>query len=1033
MTTSETSGQPYPGLRSFRRDETHIFFGRDSTINDMVDRLALHRFLAVTGTSGSGKSSLVRTGLLDALDRGVLTRAGINWRVADFRPGARPLAAMAVALSEATGTACSDKERRLIETRLARGPRGLVDWLDEIHLPAQTNLLLLVDQFEEIFRFRQGETSDDIDAFVALLLASAKQREKPIYVVITMRSDFLGECAQFTDLAETINDGQFLTPRLTREQCEQAIEGPAAVFGGSVEKALTTRLLNDMGTNADQLPLMQHVLMLLWQTAEGAGAGRPKLTLAQYEKLGGIGASAGSRVEAGGQEERSHGALNDHADKIYSELTGAQQRLARILFRALTVSEGASGRDVRRPTELREVADIAAVAPSELIPVVEAFRAPGRNFLTPFPPAPLAPDTTIDISHESLIRQWLKLREWTRLEFESAETYRHLEKKAVLWKQGDEEPMRMPYLGVVLAWRDGEHPNATWAARYGGAFDTAMEFLDRSQDEEQKRSDRRRQREEEELRHKLRTEAAERRVRRTSSALAASIVLLVTIVALASLWQRQSQIAGSNFRLLLDGIVQTVRSVQQGYVSSSINLDLALKLLNDTNALVRKLPTESEEPEARHAQLLVFDGLSETYTMTGDVTLALDAAEQELGIAGSLVRADPNHDEWQYDLAKSYLRIGAARTEMGDLIDVTDKSKTRTPELNASTALRKFLEIMQNLASKNPAYEEWQKDLSKGYDRMGDVLQSIGDLDGALTNYRRRLDVVTRNNLADTYWQWDEAISRLNIGDILLAKGELDAATAEFRALQSITAKLVEADKSIGRWRWTQALGRERVGDVEMRRGRAKTALEEFDAFLTLSKQLVEQDPANSNWQRGLAIAHERMGDAYLAQASALDKTGDDDEARAMRDNALGVYEEDNRIAKSLVDKFAKSLVDKNASNTTFRRDLSISEGKIGDALFALKNFDAALERYRGYSKLASALVREDPANADWQRDLAISYQRIGDTLRVTGATADAKETFRKCLSALAKYGKPVKSYDPRNSRPENIGQYCSETLAGLE
>src|SRR5690242_7321444 len=106
--------QPYPGLRSFRRDETHIFFGREGTINEMVDRLAAHRFLAVTGASGSGKSSLVRTGLLDALERGLLTEAGIDWRIADFRPGNQPLAALTSALVEAIGGTFSADERAVI-------------------------------------------------------------------------------------------------------------------------------------------------------------------------------------------------------------------------------------------------------------------------------------------------------------------------------------------------------------------------------------------------------------------------------------------------------------------------------------------------------------------------------------------------------------------------------------------------------------------------------------------------------------------------------------------------------------------------------------------------------------------------------------------------------------------------------------------------------------------------------------------------------------------------------------------------------
>lgn len=507
--TTDAQGEPYPGLRSFRRDETHIFFGREDTISEMVDRLAEHRFLAVTGHSGSGKSSLVRTGLIDALERGLLVEAGTEWAVADFAPGGQPFTRLTAALAKAVGREFSPVELGLIEAKLARGPMGLVDWLDEIGFDPETNVLLLVDQFEEIFRFRQGQIGDDIDAFVQLLLASAKQpgrkERRRIYVVITMRSDFLGDCARFTDLAETINDGQFLTPRLTREQCRAAIEGPAAVYDGHVEPALVTRMLNDMGGNPDQLPLMQHVLMLLWQEARERGSKTPELTLADYQRLGGIGNRDAQLDESAdaprpsflrrlfGRGRRKaaddadpskrivNGALSDHADAVLATLTPPQQAIAAGLFRALTQSEGAGGRDVRRPVRLSQAAAITGASVNDLIAVIEAFRAPGRNFLTPLPPVPLTPDTTIDISHESLIRQWVKLREWVREEFQSAEQYRYIERRAKQWKVGLGNLLARLDLAIARTWRRDEKPNKAWAERYGTAFDLAMDFLRRSE------------------------------------------------------------------------------------------------------------------------------------------------------------------------------------------------------------------------------------------------------------------------------------------------------------------------------------------------------------------------------------------------------------------------------------------------------------------------------------------------------------------------------------------------------------------------
>jgi hypothetical protein len=243
----------------------------------MVNRLAQHHLLAVTGTSGSGKSSLVNAGLIEAVEIGLLAEAGAVWRIAQLRPRDRPMAELAAALVTALGDERYENDIELRRAALERGPLALVEQLTERPLPGGGNLLIVVDQFEELFRYRGLAGREEAEAFVALLLATAGQRAVPIYVVLTMRSDYFGECAQFEGLAEVISDAQYLCPRLTREQITAAIEGPAAVFGGRVDPLLVSRILNDMGTNPDQLPLMQHALMRLWDDAKARGQAAPVL------------------------------------------------------------------------------------------------------------------------------------------------------------------------------------------------------------------------------------------------------------------------------------------------------------------------------------------------------------------------------------------------------------------------------------------------------------------------------------------------------------------------------------------------------------------------------------------------------------------------------------------------------------------------------------------------------------------------------------------------------------------------------------
>ena len=269
---------PFPGLRPFREEEEYLFFGRERQVDVMVDKLAVRRFLAVVGTSGSGKSSLVNCGLRPALRRGGMASAGSAWRMAQFRPGGDPIKALARTLAQPGvlftgldfgGEALED----MVEATLGMSNLGVVDLFEQAQLAGQANLLLIVDQFEELFRYRQQQASGSSSgpnptderavAFVNLLLEAAKS-EHPIYVVLTMRSDFLGDCARFSGLPEAVNEGQYLVPRLTREERRAAITGPIAVGGGEISPVLLTRLVNDVGDNPDQLSILQHALNRTW-------------------------------------------------------------------------------------------------------------------------------------------------------------------------------------------------------------------------------------------------------------------------------------------------------------------------------------------------------------------------------------------------------------------------------------------------------------------------------------------------------------------------------------------------------------------------------------------------------------------------------------------------------------------------------------------------------------------------------------------------------------------------------------------------
>jgi hypothetical protein len=254
---------PFRGLLPFEEEHAALFFGRDREIRDVAARLESRRLLAVTGVSGSGKSSLVRAGVIPMLKAGLVPKLGTQIHVAIMKPRGGPLFELAWVLTAALG-------RTITIEDLTGTTYGLVDALKP--LPADESILLVVDQFEEIFAYRKQHLVADrgagADRFIALLLRATAQTEVPIYVMLTMRSDFLGECAVFRGLPEALNEGHYLVPKMTRQQLQEAIEGPLGALGVGMHPSVLQQLLNECEEEPDSLPVLQHLLRRMFE--EGA-------------------------------------------------------------------------------------------------------------------------------------------------------------------------------------------------------------------------------------------------------------------------------------------------------------------------------------------------------------------------------------------------------------------------------------------------------------------------------------------------------------------------------------------------------------------------------------------------------------------------------------------------------------------------------------------------------------------------------------------------------------------------------------------
>jgi len=463
-----SSFNPFPGLRSFQSNEKHLFFAREKEISSLLKILEKNRFLALIGPSGSGKSSLVRSGLIPALQAGHLAHAGSSWRMAGLNPGDSPIHNLTKSLVKAgmnPSESANPLSLSLANAVLRRGALGLADFVADSGLTRDGNLLILVDQFEELFRFEkeQRQGREEALAFSRLLLLAAQQKQAPIYIIMTMRSDFLEYCADFPGLIEAINRNTFLVPRMNRTQRSQAIKGPVAVGGGHISKRLVNQLINDMGEHSDPLPVLQHALMRAWSYWETHHDQNEPMDLEHYQAVGGM-----------------KEALSRHAEEAYRDLEDGRLRFcAEKVFETLTYM-GQGGRGMRRPSRIDELAEIGGIEIEEVKAVVECFRGPGRSFLRPSISHTLQADTVVDISHESLMRVWTRLADWGDAEMRAARIYKRLVISASRYHEGLSGLWRDPELQTALRWKEEFKPTPAWGVRYDPTYERAMLFLETS-------------------------------------------------------------------------------------------------------------------------------------------------------------------------------------------------------------------------------------------------------------------------------------------------------------------------------------------------------------------------------------------------------------------------------------------------------------------------------------------------------------------------------------------------------------------------
>ncbi len=533
---------PFKGLQYFDEADADLFFGRERLTAKLVSRLRESNFLAVVGASGSGKSSMVRAGLLPALQRGELLIDSVSppegsarWLYHVITPTSRPLEALAVGLTRdaesvtATATLMDDLTRDprslhlFVRRRLGTQGNSRNSGNSGVLSPTSggdrvgNHLLLVVDQFEELFTLCRDEA--ERKAFIDNLLtatvppvpsvpsvpSSIPTGEGPTIVVIALRADFYAHCAEHAALRDTLAKHQEYIGRMSAEELRRAIEEPAKRGGWTFEPGLVDLLMRETGSEPGGLPLLSHALLETWQRRRGR-----TLTLRSYAESGGV-----------------HGAIAKTAESVYQRFTPEQQAIARSVFIRLT-ELGEGTQDTRRRAALNELTS----RPDDVPDVGSVL-----NILADARLVTLTEETA-EVAHEALIREWPTLRQWLSEDREGLRQHRHLTEAAREWEALGRDPGEL-YRGARLA------QAVEWAETHAGELN-ALEraYLDASREWAEREAAEReaqRQRELEAARTLAETQAqAAHRLRLRNRVITAIGVIALILAVLAGVFGAQS-------------------------------------------------------------------------------------------------------------------------------------------------------------------------------------------------------------------------------------------------------------------------------------------------------------------------------------------------------------------------------------------------------------------------------------------------------------------------------------------------------------
>ena len=986
---------PFRGLNVFDFEHAPIFFGRTKAIGEVLEALDQQRkvwrpFVLIVGASGSGKSSLVRAGVLPLLIQpGTIEGIGL-WRRAVTRPGgggsggdcfdalanalldsaalpglqnpestnaveelaaelrdhpeavalrvrdALDNAARAWKLQRALYLREKEEKSRSSGTTTVSGIIAPGRPQEAPELP-KARLALVVDQLEELFT--SGFSPDIQEKYVSTIAGLVQSGR--VFILATLRSDFYSSYQEFPELTElTRPSGKVDLRPPTAYEVGNMIRFPAEAAGLQFEldqrrgQRLDEGLRDAASTTPESLPLLQHVLSLLYDKQVERGDG--SLRWSDYRDLGEL-----------------KGALAKYAETVFATLQPNEQLAFPLVMRHLvTLGQGEEEAPNRRTAPYGEfVAGDSEDGKSGAKGFVDLFIAK-RLFIADTDPHA---EVNVSVAHEALLREWQRIREWLSENRDFLRMRDRLDSSLRLWlsrgKQKDD------LLGPGLPLAEGEKLLKDFEPSLS---QTQGDYV-RASVAEQKRQHRIRER----VRYGV-----------MAGITAASIVAIIFGVVSYRQYRRAQRA-----KVAADQAAKraTLASDEAQKLINFMTVDLYAKLkpigrldlLDDVNKRVMsyydRLVGNDSSPQIQWQRSLALINYGDIRRDRGDLPGALSSYNSALAIQRELVKQDSKNVDWQRNLSISLVRIA-------DVLKLQGSIEGALPNY------RESLQIRERLAQEDPHNAALQLDLSWGLEKLGGTLYEQGNVGDALQYYQRSLPIrealVKRDPNATSLQLW-LSFSYSDIGEMLRIEGDLIGALRNLRNALPILQKLVSHDPDNADLQEPLLRCFNQIGNVLSAQGDSQAALDAQRQSLTIIQALAARDPSNTTWKRDHAIVLEKVGDGLKSQGNYGD--------------AQKAYEDTLSIRRELLDKDSTNLLSES--------DVSLSYQEIGGLLMAENKIHEALVDYQESLGMATRLVEAEPSNKEWQSNLATIREKTGEALAEEGRLAEALQEFRDSLA----------------------------------